>query len=265
MTNTILRITPPGMPPPNVIQFNASNVPVAQLTLSSKTLPEQQIFDYGLNFIRVKLFTIPGLVDAGAVRRQAAADQRRHRSGARCGQGLCAHRRGHRAAGVERHRAGGHRAHRRPRIQRAVELEPDRGERFNALPIGVVNGAPVTWATSRTSADAFADQTNIVHVNGKRATYLAILKHADASTLAVVDSTRDALPEIQAAAPDGLELKIDFDQSLFVRGAIQSVLREAIISSILVSLMIVVFLGSWRTMVIVCTSIPLAIFAASSA
>ena len=81
VNNTILHIAPPGMQPPAVIQFNASNVPVVQMTLSSKTLTEQQIYDYSLNFIRIKLFTIPGLCDAGAVRRQAAADQRRCRSG----------------------------------------------------------------------------------------------------------------------------------------------------------------------------------------
>jgi multidrug efflux pump subunit AcrB len=111
-------------------------------------------------------------------------------------------------------------------------------------------------------SDAYADQFNIVRIDGKRATYLAILKHADASTLAVVDAVRDALPAIKAAAPEGLELKIDFDQSVFVRGAIGGVVREAIISSILVSLMVGAFLGSWRSMVIVCTSIPLAIFSA---
>jgi multidrug efflux pump subunit AcrB len=110
-------------------------------------------------------------------------------------------------------------------------------------------------------SDSFATQTNIVHVNAKRAVYLAILKHADASTLAVVDSTRSALPEIQAAAPAGLELKLDFDQSVFVRGAVQNVIREAIISSILVSALILVFLGSWRNTVIVSASIPLSIFA----
>ena len=90
VNNSILRSAPPGMQPPGVIQFNASNVPVVQMTLSSKTLTEQQIFDYSLNFIRVKLFTIPGLSTPGSVRRQAAADQRRCRSGAAGGKGLLA-------------------------------------------------------------------------------------------------------------------------------------------------------------------------------
>jgi multidrug efflux pump subunit AcrB len=111
-------------------------------------------------------------------------------------------------------------------------------------------------------SDSFAEQNNIVHVNGRRAAYMAILKHADASTLAVVDATREALPSIREVAPQGLDLKIDFDQSLFVRGAVEGVVREAILASILVSLMILVFLGSWRSMVVVSTSIPLAIFSA---
>src|SRR4029077_828083 len=112
-----------------------------------------------------------------------------------------------------------------------------------------------------TVKDSYAVQNNVVHVDGKRATYLAILKHSDASTLAVVDSTRDMLPQIQAAAPKGMELRLDFDQSVFVRAAVTNVIREAIISSILVSLMILLFLGDWRSTIIVSLSIPLSIAA----
>ena len=164
----------------------------------SETLPEEQIFDYGLNFIRVRLFTIPGPVDAGAVRRQAAPDQRRHRSARARRQGAVAARRRQRAAGVERHPARRHRAHRRPRVQRAAQrrARPASSE-FARIPVKVVDGAPVLLGDVAHVADAFADQTNIVRVNGRRATYLAILKHADASTLAVVDAARDALPADQ--------------------------------------------------------------------
>ena len=114
----------------------------------------------------------------------------------------------------------------------AHELQPADGRPSSTrIPIKVVERrAGAARRRGARVSDGFADQTNIVHVNGKRATYLAILKHADASTLAVVDAARDALPEIKAAAPDGLELKLDFDQSVFVRGAIASVVREAIIS-----------------------------------
>ena len=112
---------------------------------------------------------------------------------------------------------------------------------------------------SASVTDSYAVQNNIVHVDGKRATYLAILKHSDASTLAVVDAARDLLPQIQAAAPKGMELKLDFDQSVFVRAAVTNVIREAVISSILVSLMILLFLGDWRSTVVVSLSIPLSI------
>jgi multidrug efflux pump subunit AcrB len=135
-------------------------------------------------------------------------------------------------------------------------------DQFKSIPIKIVGNAPVYLGDVATVSDSFAKQNNIVRVNGRRATYLAILKHADASTLAVVDATRDALPQIRQVAPQGMELKIDFDQSIFVRGAIKGVVREAILASILVSLMILIFLGSWRSMVVVSTSIPLAIFAA---
>src|SRR5207302_6394611 len=107
--------------------------------------------------------------------------------------------------------------------------------------------------------DGYAVQNNMVRIDGRRATYLAILKKADASTLAVVEGTREQLPIIKAAAPEAMELKIDFDQSIFVRAAIQNVLHEAVIASVLVSLMILFFLGSWRGAVLVMTSIPLAI------
>jgi multidrug efflux pump subunit AcrB len=262
VSSTILRIAPPGMTPPSVIQFNASNVPVAQLTATSETLPEQQIFDYGLNFIRVRLFTIPGLstpAPFGGKSRQINVDidplaltakglspfdvvNALNSSNVILPAGTA--RIGSREYNV------------------LLNSSPLEVAEFGNIPVKIVDGRPVLLADVAHISDSFADQTNVVRVNGRRATYLAILKHADASTLAVVDATRDALPQIRAAAPNGLDLKIDFDQSLFVRGAIGGVVREAIISSVLVSLMVGLFLGSWRSMVIVCTSIPLAIFSA---
>jgi multidrug efflux pump subunit AcrB len=262
VSSTILRIAPPGMTPPNVIQFNASNVPVAQLTAQSDRLPEEKIFDYGLNFIRVRLFTIPGLstpAPFGGKSRQINVDVS---PPALAAKGLSV---GDVVAALQASNvilpAGTARIGARE-YNVLMNSSPTVVEQFANIPIKVVDGRQVLIGDVGRVSDAFADQTNIVHVNGRRATYLAILKHADASTLAVVDATRDTLPLIKATAPEGLELKIDFDQSLFVRGAIKSVLREAVISSVLVSLMIGLFLGSWRSMVIVCTSIPLAIFSA---
>ena len=261
VNNSILRSAPPGMQPPGVIQFNASNVPVVQLTMSSKTLSEQQIFDYSLNFIRIKLFTIPGLSTPGPFggkSRQMNVDVDPSLLAAK-GFSLNDVVAALQASNVIVPAGTARIGERTYNVQ--LNSSPSAVERFNALPIGVYNGVPVTIGDVGRVSDSFATQTNIVHVNGKRAVYLAILKHADASTLAVVDATRAALPEVQAAAPNGLELKLDFDQSVFVRAAVENVIREAIISSILVSLLILVFLGSWRNTVIVSATIPLAVFA----
>ncbi len=261
VNNSILRSAPPGMQPPGVIQFNASNVPVVQMTLSSKTLTEQQIFDYSLNFIRIRLFTIPGLSTPGPFggrQRQINVDLDPARLQAK-GFAPVDVVNALQASNVIVPAGTARVGDREYNVQ--LNSSPSSVDRFNALPIGVFNGAPVTLGDVGHVSDSFATQTNIVHVNGKRAVYLAILKHADASTLAVVDATRAALPEIQAAAPNGLDLKLDFDQSIFVRAAVQNVIREAVISSILVSVLILVFLGSWRNTVIVSTSIPLSIFA----
>jgi multidrug efflux pump subunit AcrB len=262
VSSTILRIAPPGMQPPVIVQFNASNVPVAQLTVSSNTLPEQQLFDYGLNFIRVRLFTIPGLsipAPMGGKNRQIMINAdpdaltSRGLSPADIVNALQTSNviipAGTADIGATEYNV-------------LMNTSPRILDTFKRIPIKIVGSAPVYIGDVATVSDSFATQTNIVRVNGKRATYLVILKHADASTLAVVDSTREALPSIKEVAPQGLELKIDFDQSLFVRSAIEGVVREAILATILVSLMILIFLGSWRSMVVVSTSIPLSIFVA---
>ncbi|HEY6476100.1 MAG TPA: efflux RND transporter permease subunit [Polyangia bacterium] len=262
LTASILRIAPPGMTPPTIIQFNASNVPVSQLTLSSETLPEQQIFDYGLNFIRVKLFTIPGLATPapfGGKQRQINVDIDPRQLAAK---GLSPYDVVNALNSENVILPAGTARIGSREYNVLMNSSPNEVAEFANIPVKIVDGAPVLLGDVARISDAFADQTNVVRVNGRRAAYLAILKHADASTLAVVDAVRDVLPQVKAAAPNGLDLKIDFDQSLFVRGAIGGVVREAIISSLLVSLMVGLFLGSWRSMVIVCTSIPLAIFSA---
>ena len=259
VSSTVLRLTPPGMQPPVIVQFNASNVPVAQLTAWSNTLPEEQIFDYGLNFIRVRLFTIPGLstpAPFGGKNRQIMIDID---PGALASRGLSpsdvvtALQSSNVIIPAGTARIGG--------IEYNVltNASPRILDTFNKIPIKVVGTAPVYLEDVARVSDSYAIQTNMVRVNGKRATYLAILKHSDASTLAVVDATKEALPSIKEVAPQGLELKIDFDQSVFVRAAVNGVIHEAILASILVSTMILIFLGSWRSMIVVSTSIPLAI------
>ena len=256
---TASRIMPPGITPPTVIRYNASNVPVAQLTVSSEKLSEQQLYDYGLNFIRIRLFTIPGLstpAPFGGKARQVMVDLDPAKAAAK---GLSPQDVVQAVLQSNVLVPAGTAQIGNTEYDVTLNNSPRTVEEFNRLPVKVVDGATVYVGDVAHVRDGFAVQTNIARVNGKRATYLVILKHADASTLAVVDAAKDTLPLIKATAPEGLELKVDFDQSLFVRGAIYNVLREAVISSLLVSLMIFGFLGSWRSMVIVSTSIPLAI------
>jgi multidrug efflux pump subunit AcrB len=250
---------PPGIQPPVVIQFNASNVPVAQLTLSSKTLPEARIYDYALNFIRVRLFTIPGLATPapfGGANRQIMVDIDPHELAARglSPQDVLNALQASNViipAGTARMGATNY------NVQ--MNSSPATVDQFNDIPVKVVNGETVLLGDVATVSDSYAEQTNIVRVNRSRATYLTILKKANASTLAVVDAAREALPSIRQVAPKGLDLRIDFDQSVFVRNAVDSVLHEGIEAAALVSLMILIFLGSWRSVLIVCTSIPLSI------
>ncbi|HUB10270.1 MAG TPA: efflux RND transporter permease subunit [Myxococcales bacterium] len=256
---TASHFMPPGTQPPAIVQYDATNVAVAQLTVSSPTLSEQELFDYGLNFIRVRLFTIPGLstpAPFGGKQREVMVDIDPAKVA---------------AAGLSPQDvidtvlqsnvivpAGSARI---GNFEYDVTLNgsPTTIAALNRLPIKTVAGRTVYLGDVGFAHDGYAVQENIVRVDGRRATYLAILKHADASTLAVIDATRKMLPLIEATAPKGLELKLDFDQSLFVRAAIASVLREGAIAALLVSLMILGFLGSWRSMLIVIASIPLAI------
>jgi multidrug efflux pump subunit AcrB len=259
VTNTATRIMPPGITPPTIVQFNASNVPVAQMTLSSETLSESEIFDHALNFIRVRLFTIPGLstpAPYGGKQRQIMIDIDPAAIAARgespqsvvnavLSQNIIT------PAGTIR--IG------KTEFDVTMNNSPQQIAAMNDMPIKLDDGAIVRLGDVAHVHDGYAVQQNIVRVDGKRASYLAILKKAGASTLAVVDATKEALPLIRAAAPHGLEIRIDFDQSVFVRGAINGVLREGIIAAVLVSLMVLVFLGSWRSVLIVSTSIPLSI------
>lgn len=257
--STILRILPPGMAPPVILQFNASNLPVAQLTVESETLPEQTLFDYGLNFLRVKLFTIPGLsvpAPYGGMGRQINIDVDPN---ALLSRGLSptdvvnALQSSNLILPAGTARIGN--------LEYNVTLNssPKQVEGFNQIPVRVVGDQPVTFGDISKISDSFADQTNLVRVNGRRSTYLSLLKKANASTLTVVSEIKKLLPSLQEIAPKGLNLRLDFDQSVFVKAAIGSVMREGLISSILVSLMILLFLGSWRSVIVVCTSIPLAI------
>jgi multidrug efflux pump subunit AcrB len=257
-SQTAIKAMPPGINPPYVVQSNASNVPVAQFTLSSATMPEQDIFDYGQNFIRLRLFTIPGLATPqpfGGKVREITIDvdpASLNSKGLAAQDVLSALQQSNIILPAGTARIGTR------EYDVAMNSSPSTVEAFAHIPIKVVNGALVRIGDVAHVQDGFAEQTNIVRVDGRRAAYLTILKKADASTLAVVEAARAMIPQIRAVAPRGLDLRLDFDQSKFVRAAISGVIREGLISALLVSLMILAFLGSWRSVVIACISIPLA-------
>jgi multidrug efflux pump subunit AcrB len=256
---TATRIMPPGIQPPTLVRFNAGNVPVAQINVSSNTAGEQQLFDYGLNFLRVRLFTIPGTSipgPYGGKQRQIMVDVD---PAATAAKGLSPNDVVQSLLQSNVIIPAGTAQIGSTEYTVRLNSSPTTVDQFNSIPVKMVNGAPVLLRDVAHVRDGYAVQQNVVHIDGKRASYIVILKHSNAGTLAVVDGVKDLLPSIQAAAPDGITLKIDFDQSIFVRAALKNVLHEAVISSILVSLMILFFLGSFRSVAIVSSSIPLAI------
>ncbi len=256
---TALRVMPPGLTPPNIIQYNASNVPVAQLNMRSDSMPEERIADYALNFIRSKLFTIPGLVATapyGGKTRQVSVDVDPHLTAAK---GLSINDVMNSVQLSNLILPAGTARIGDQEFNILLNSSPDKIADFEKIPLKVIGSAPITLGEVASVKDGFADQTNVVRVDGKRASYLNILKKSDSSTLFVVESLKEALHGIRDVAPKGLNIALDFDQSKFVEDAIDGVLHEALISSILVSIMVLFFLGSWRSVIVICTSIPLSI------
>jgi multidrug efflux pump subunit AcrB len=259
VADTILRIMPPGTTPPDIIDYNAANVPVADLNIFSETLSEEQLFDYGLNFIRVALFTIEGLstpAPLGGVSRAVMVNLHPMELYA---NGLSPQDVSAAVNASSVTIQGG--TVKIGNREYNVELNgtPLEVPEFNRLPIKMVNGAPVFLGDVAPVRYAHSVQNNIVRVNGKRATYLMILKHAAASTLSVVDQVKSKIPQILSTAPKGLRMELAFDQSKFVRASLWEVVREAAIAAGLVALMVLIFLGSPRSMLMVIVSIPLSI------
>jgi multidrug efflux pump subunit AcrB len=256
---TLLRIMPPGTTPPLIIQYSASNVPILQLGLTGKGLSEQQLYDLGLNFIRTQLATIQGAqvpLPYGGKSRQVMVDidlQKLY------GKGLS-------PADVSNAvnaqnvilPAGTQKIGDREYNVR-LNSSPELLETLNDLPIKQVNGATVYIRDVAHVRDGFAVQTNIVSQNRVRSALLTVLKSASASTLDIIKRVKETLPRIQATLPKELEISQLFDQSLFVRAAINGVLREGVIAACLTALMILLFLGNWRSTLVVATSIPLSI------
>ena len=259
ISQTLLRLFPPGTFPPNVLKYDASSVPILQLGLESKTLSEQQLFDLGQNFIRTQLATIQGAavpLPYGGKFRQVMVDLNPDLlyakqlsptdvSNALGNQNLI-------------YPAGSAKFGDKD-LQIKLNSSPRVLDDLNRLPIRTVNGATVYMQDVAQVRDGYSVQSCVVRTNGTRGALLTVLRNGKASTLDVVNNVKATLPKILAGLPPELNVRQLFDQSLFVRAAINGVVREAVLAAFLTGLMILLFLGSWRSTVIVCISIPLSI------
>jgi CzcA family heavy metal efflux pump len=256
---TTVRQMPPGTNPPNVLNYNASTVGIIQLALSGDGMTEQELSDLGINFVRTGLITVPGAsvpYPFGGKSRQIQIDldptalQARGLSGTDVANALAAQ---NLITPVGTQKIGG--------FEYAINLNtsPSVIEDLGLLPIRLVDGAMVYLRDVAHVRDGNAPQTNIVHVAGNRSVLLQVLKNGSASTLAVIEGIKQRVEALKDQLPESLQIKLIGDQSLFVRSAISGVVAEGAIAALLTSLMILLFLGSWRSTVIIATSIPLAI------
>ncbi|RVT91040.1 efflux RND transporter permease subunit [Sphingomonas crocodyli] len=265
VSQTVLRNMPPGVNPPLVLNYNASTVPILQLALSGQGLTEQQLFDLGQNQIRPQLVTIPGAAmpfPSGGRQRQIQIDidpvalQTNGLSAQDVANAVAAQNQinpaGFAKIGI---------------FQYSIRLNnaPSSIEELNNLPIKVVNGATIYMRDVAHVRDGSAPQTNVVHVDGHRSALLTVLKNGATSTIAIVQGVKDKIPELMAGLPPTLKVLPIGDQSLFVKAALEGVVKEGAIAAALTSLMILLFLGSWRSTVIIAISIPLAVLAAIAA
>ncbi len=258
-SQAVLHSLPTGITPPSILRYNASSVPILQLSISSDTMSEQSLYDYGYNFIRTQMATVQGAsfpLPYGGRPRQIMVDIDLK---ALYAQGLSAN---DVVTAINAQSlilpSGVAKIGPNEFIVRLNSLPPS-AEAFNSIPIKQTAAGAVFIRDVGHVRDGYAIQTNIVRHNGNRAALLTVLKNGGASTLHIVAEIKRILPRIRSTLPAALSLKLLFDQSVFVRAAINGVLKEAIIAAVLTGLMILLFLGSWRSTVIVCISIPLSI------
>ncbi|MDR3699136.1 MAG: efflux RND transporter permease subunit, partial [Candidatus Sulfopaludibacter sp.] len=261
MAGSVLHSLPTGITPPLILRYNASSVPILQLSISSDTLTEQQLYDYGYNFIRTQMATVQGAtfpLPYGGRPRQISVDLDPR---ALYAQGLSADDVTRAINTQSLVLPSGSVKIGAQEYQVKLNSAPQLVAAFNRLPIRQTNGTTVYVSDVANVRDGYAVQTNIVRHNGARAALLTVLKNGGSSTLDIVERIKEILPRIRSTLPAALNLKLMFDQSIFVRAAIQGVLREATIAALLTGLMILLFLGSWRSTIVVCVSIPLSILA----
>jgi CzcA family heavy metal efflux pump len=255
----MLRQLPPGTLPPQVINFSASSVPILQLGISGQGMSEAQLNDYALNFIRTQLITVPGAVVpfpyGGKVRQitvnmdQAAMQSK----GIAPGDILNALAQESVVLPSGTIKIG------QDEYDVRTNGSPRTVDELAAIPIRQVNGTTIYLRDVASVNDGFAVQTNVVRQDGRRGVLISVLKNGNASTLSVVKGIRALLPRVESTLPPALRITPLSDQSIFVRGAVAGVIREAIIAAALTAAMILIFLGSWRSTLIIAVSIPLSI------
>jgi multidrug efflux pump subunit AcrB len=258
-TNAIRALMPPGIQPPIIVQFNASSVPVLQLTLTSNNLNEQQLYDYGIYRLRQQLAPVPGVTfptPAGGKYRQIMVDIDPNKLLAR---GLTPLDVVNAVNAQNLTLPSGQVKIANTQYTVRTNATPGSIDELNNIPVKFTNGATVFIKDIGQVRDGSAVQQNIVRENGERAVLLSVIKNGNASTLDVVNGVRSVLQVARAAAPPGLKISELFDQSVFVKSAVASVVREGAIAAALTALMILLFLGSWRSTIVVMISIPLAI------
>ncbi len=256
---SITRVLPPGIFPPFILRYNAASVPILQLALSSKTLNEQQVYDLANTQLRIGLATVQGAsvpLPYGGKSRQIMVDldpaamQSRRLSAVDISSAINAQNliipAGSAKIGTREYNV-------------KLNASPELVDQLNNLPVKTVNGATVYVRDVAQVRDGYNVQTNVVRQNGTRGALLTILKNGTTSTLTIIDRVQKALDRIQTLMPKEMEVKRMFDQSIFVRAAIDNVVHEGILAAGLTGLMILLFLGSWRSTLIVCISIPLSI------
>jgi len=254
-----LRLLPPAVQPPEIINFSASSVPILQLGLSGQGLSEQQLNDLALNFVRTQLITVPGAVvplPYGGKQRQVMINMDHNLMQARNvsptdvlnavnAQNLIL------PSGTVKLGES--------ELDVRTNTEPRTVAELNNLPIKQVGSTTIYLRDVATVSDGFAPQTNVVREDGRRGVLMSILKAGNASTLSVVSGVQKLLPRVATIVPPELKMTPLADQSIFVRGAVGGVIREAVIAAALTGLMILLFLGSWRSTLIIAVSIPLSI------
>ena len=257
ISQTVLKQMPPGITPPQILNYSASTVPVLQLAFSSPTLSEKEIYDTAQNFIRPALATVPGAATpspyGGKIRQiQIDLDPQALQS-----KGLSAQDVETALSNQNLIIPAGTAKIGDYEYDIRLNDSPEAFDELNRIPIKTVNGATITVGDVAQVRDGSPPQTNVVRVNGRRSVLMTVLKSGTASTLSIVAGVKSILPRLEQTLPPSFHVLLLGDQSVFVKAAVSGVIREGVIAAVLTSLMILLFLGSWRsTLAIIAVSIP---------